>query len=556
MIALLNIPAYAWKTLVILSCIAAMVMYAETMLIPAIPDLIRDFQVSYGMSSWILSSYLISGAVMTPIAGKLSDVYGKKKMLLIIMIIYGVGVSAAGFSNSIIFMLVARAIQGIGLSMFPIAFSIVREQFPRQRIAIGQGIISSMFAAGSSIGLYVGGNIIQHFGWHATFFTIIPILIILLFTIWRFITIKKDNEYYKIQQQSQQRQRHQQEEEKVTKIQEEAEEKEANGSSKKYLIGENSESIKSIAQIDVKGAATLAASIISFLLILTYSSQTDNSINDINLATMNINVNNNNIGGANHTTHNNTISLEQVLILLAIGVISFIAFIIIEKRAKYPLIDFRLLLSKAILPANLIIMIFGISMFTIFQTIAILTRTPTPIGFGGNAITAGNVQLPFALILLIFGSTSGFLISKFGSIKPILTGSIVMVVGFSVLSLLHSSEIAVSVNLAIVSAGMSLINVGAMNVVTLATPRQSIGISLGMNMLIRIIGSSIGPAIAGMYMQMYQSTISIHGLIQHFPSASSFDLIFITSTILSIGSLMLALILRHRITKIKIPNLY
>ena len=84
---------------------------------------------------------------MTPIAGKLSDIYGKKKMLLIIMIIYGVGVSSAGFSNSIIFMLVSRAIQGIGLSMFPIAFGIIREQFPRQKIAIGQGIISSMFGS-------------------------------------------------------------------------------------------------------------------------------------------------------------------------------------------------------------------------------------------------------------------------------------------------------------------------------------------------------------------------------------------------------------------------
>ena len=157
----ISIPTYAWKTLLVLSCIAVMVMYAETMLIPAIPDLIRDFHVSYSMSSWILTAYLISGAVMTPIAGKLSDMHGKKKMLLIIMVIYGVGVSAAGFSNGIIFMLVARAIQGIGLSMFPIAFSIVREQFPRQKIAIGQGIISSMFAAGSSIGLYVGGTIIQ-----------------------------------------------------------------------------------------------------------------------------------------------------------------------------------------------------------------------------------------------------------------------------------------------------------------------------------------------------------------------------------------------------------
>ncbi|HEX5978783.1 MAG TPA: hypothetical protein VFY68_15985, partial [Nitrososphaeraceae archaeon] len=59
----IKISAYAWKMLAILSCIATMVMYAETMLIPGIPDLIRDFQVSYSMSSWILTSYLIAGAV-------------------------------------------------------------------------------------------------------------------------------------------------------------------------------------------------------------------------------------------------------------------------------------------------------------------------------------------------------------------------------------------------------------------------------------------------------------------------------------------------------------
>jgi MFS family permease len=58
------------------------------MLIPAIPDLIKDFLVSYSISSWILTAYLIKAAVMTPIAGKLSDIYGKKKILLTIMIIY------------------------------------------------------------------------------------------------------------------------------------------------------------------------------------------------------------------------------------------------------------------------------------------------------------------------------------------------------------------------------------------------------------------------------------------------------------------------------------
>src|ERR671930_378127 len=184
-----SIPASAWKVLAILSCIATMVMYAETMLIPAIPDLIKDFGVSYSMSSWILTSYLVSGAVMTPIAGKLSDIYGRKKMLLIIMVIYAVGVCLSGFSSNIYFMLMARAIQGIGMSMFPIAFGIVRDKFPREKISIGQGVITSMFASGAVIGLAVGGIIIENYGWRTTFFTIIPVAVALLLIIRRFIFV-------------------------------------------------------------------------------------------------------------------------------------------------------------------------------------------------------------------------------------------------------------------------------------------------------------------------------------------------------------------------------
>ena len=105
------------------------------------------------------------------------------------MIFYTAGVSIAGFSTNLYFMLIARGLQGVGMSMFPIAFSIVRAQFPREKIAIGQGIITSMFAGGAVIGLTIGGFIIQDYGWHATFFTIIPIAIALLFIIWRFIHV-------------------------------------------------------------------------------------------------------------------------------------------------------------------------------------------------------------------------------------------------------------------------------------------------------------------------------------------------------------------------------
>ena len=74
-----KIPNEAWKILAILSSIATMVMYAETMLVPAIPTLIKDFGITYSTSSWILTTYLLTGAVMTPIAGKLSDIYMVKR---------------------------------------------------------------------------------------------------------------------------------------------------------------------------------------------------------------------------------------------------------------------------------------------------------------------------------------------------------------------------------------------------------------------------------------------------------------------------------------------
>jgi len=504
-----KIPASAWKTLAILSCMATMVMYAETMLIPAIPELIKHFDISYSMSSWILTGYLITGAVMTPIAGKLSDHYGKKKILLIIMVIYVVGVSTAGLATNIVFMIIARAIQGIGLSMFPIAFGIVRDQFPREKVSIGQGVITSMFASGAVIGLLVGGTIIQDYGWQATFFTIIPITITLFAVIRHFINEDEES-------------RHTQEVRSVQNI--------GIGIKTRTNFGSKS----SGSQIDIKGAITLAITVTSFLLVLTYM-ETGNLGNGSN-------------GNASY------FSLEVVSFLVT-GIISFILFIMIERRAKYPLVDLRLMLNKAILPANLIIMIVGLSMFMVFQTIPILVRNPQPLGFGEDAIRTGDVQLPFAVVLLFFGASSGFIISKLGSLKPMIAGSVITAISFIGLLIFHSSEFLISANLAILSIGLSLTSVGAMNVIMLTTPKEFTGISLGTTMLMRIVGSSIGPALAGMYMQTHQSLLNVSGYIQSFPSLISFNMIFLTAAVFSIVSIGLALLLRRRVMKMSIPNL-
>ena len=506
-----RIPIKAWKTLAILSCVATMVMYAETMLIPAIPDLIKNFDVSYSMSSWILTAYLISGAVMTPIAGKLSDIYGKKKILLIIMVIYVVGVSTAGLATNLFFMIIARAIQGVGLSMFPIAFGIVRDQFPREKISIGQGVITSMFASGAVIGLLVGGTIIEDYGWQFTFFTIIPVAITLLLVIRRFINVDKESALYQDEEQSNQ----------VI-------------GTYRSTVTNNIRTESPARRIDIKGAITLAIAVTSFLLAFTYMET--------------------GFAGSN-SSGNTTYFSEQVVLYIVAGSISFILFIITENRTKYPLVDFKLMLNKAILPANLIIMIVGLSMFMVFQTIPILVRNPEPLGFGEDAIKAGDVQLPFAVVLLVFGASSGFIISKLGSLKAIIGGSIVTAISFFSLLTFHSSESLISANLALLSVGLSLTSVGAMNVIILTTPKEFIGISLGTTMLIRIVGSSIGPAVAGMYMQTHQSALYILGIVQTFPSLVSFDMIFLTAVLLSIVSIALALLLRMRVMKMSVPNL-
>ena len=179
-----------WKILAILSIISTMVLYAETMLIPAIPHLIRDFGITYSTSSWILSSYLIAGAISVPIAGKLSDLYGRKKVLLIIMVIYTIGVFGGSISTNIYSMIIFRTIQGIGMSVFPIVFAIVQDQFPREKISIAQGTLASMFAFGGVIGLLAGGYIIEYFGWKATFYSVIPISILLIIIIKKYIRIR------------------------------------------------------------------------------------------------------------------------------------------------------------------------------------------------------------------------------------------------------------------------------------------------------------------------------------------------------------------------------
>jgi MFS family permease len=169
--------------LVLLASIAIMVMYVEAMAFPSLPIVMEDFGLTsgdYALASWIITIYLIVGAVAIPVFGKLGDIYGKKRMLVITMSLYTLAVTLTGFSrdlsDSIYVMIAFRAFQGLGMAMFPLAFSLIRDEFPRDQIAVAQGVISAMFGVGTAVGFVLGGYVTDTLGWAWTYHTVVPFI--------------------------------------------------------------------------------------------------------------------------------------------------------------------------------------------------------------------------------------------------------------------------------------------------------------------------------------------------------------------------------------------
>ena len=165
-----------------------MVMFIEIMLVPALPYVGADFN-NLQWIPWVLSIYLLVGAVATPLAGRLGDMYGKKKIMIYVMCIYVVGLLGSGFSLDIsrallgepsIFVLIFfRGVQGIGMGMFPLAFGIIRDTFPRDKIPTAIGTVSAMFSVGVSLGLLGCGYITSVGHWYDAFHVVVPFFIAL-----------------------------------------------------------------------------------------------------------------------------------------------------------------------------------------------------------------------------------------------------------------------------------------------------------------------------------------------------------------------------------------
>jgi len=165
-------------TLAILTVAGSAYALQQTMVIPALPTLQRELHTTTTWVTWVLTVLLLVASVATPIFGKLGDQYGKERLLVISLALFFVGCVGAAAAWNIWALIFFRAFQGLGAAVFPLSFGIIRDEFPREKVGVGIGLISAVFGVGGGFGIVFSGLIVDHLSWRWLFiFGAIPVAI-------------------------------------------------------------------------------------------------------------------------------------------------------------------------------------------------------------------------------------------------------------------------------------------------------------------------------------------------------------------------------------------
>jgi MFS family permease len=149
----------------------------QSLVIPALPDIQRELGISTATASWILSAYLISAGVTTPIAGRLGDMFGKRRVMVGILLIFIVGTLITASASAFAPLVAGRVLQGVSSGVFPLAFGVVRDQFPPELVGRGIGVVGSMLGVGSGAGVIFAGPLVDGLSYHWLFWvTLVPTL--------------------------------------------------------------------------------------------------------------------------------------------------------------------------------------------------------------------------------------------------------------------------------------------------------------------------------------------------------------------------------------------
>jgi EmrB/QacA subfamily drug resistance transporter len=170
--------AHYRATFGVLATAVAAYALLQSLVIPVLPTIQAGLHTSQNTVTWVLTAYLLSASIFTPIMGRLGDMWGKERLLVAALVALAAGSLLSALAGSVEVMLVGRVIQGIGGGVLPLAFGIIRDEFPKEKVAGAVGVIAALAAAGGGFGIVLAGPIVRALNYHWLFW--IPMIMLVI----------------------------------------------------------------------------------------------------------------------------------------------------------------------------------------------------------------------------------------------------------------------------------------------------------------------------------------------------------------------------------------
>src|SRR3954451_748210 len=159
----------------------------QSLVVPALPQIQHSLNTTESAVGWELTAYLLSGSVATPIIGRLRDIYGKERLLMLVLGMLAFGTLVSAIASSLWLMILGRVIQGAGGGIFPLAFSIIRDEFPNERVPGAIGLVSALLGIGGGAGVVFAGLVIENLSYHWLFWFPLVAILVTVYLTWRYI---------------------------------------------------------------------------------------------------------------------------------------------------------------------------------------------------------------------------------------------------------------------------------------------------------------------------------------------------------------------------------
>ena len=174
-------------TFAVLAAGVAAYALLQSLVTPVLPTIQASLHTNQNTVTWVLTAYLLSASIFTPIMGRIGDMIGKERVFTATLIALAAGSLLAALATNVTVMIVARAIQGIGGGVLPLAFGIVRDEFPREKLNGAIGMIASLTAVGAGLGIVLAGPIVNALNYHWLFW--LPMIMTIAAAIAAFLVV-------------------------------------------------------------------------------------------------------------------------------------------------------------------------------------------------------------------------------------------------------------------------------------------------------------------------------------------------------------------------------